>query len=195
MIVYIQHCRVALQFVVLWLWGLDSRFQHTQWAPYQHPLHPGLCTSPVGCCWRGVRVPGDARDDQQGILSWRSFALPTTGAECFARMILAMRLQDWPSKWQSFIPDLVAASKTNETLCENSMHILKLLSEEIFDFSQGELTQVHRGGHVPVCDNVTAHVAGPAVAIFGVASACRREGFGSAKPPMHASGCSSRGLA
>lgn len=36
----------------------------------------------------------------------------------------------------------MAASRTNETLCENSMHILKLLSEEIFDFSQGELTQV-----------------------------------------------------
>lgn len=51
-------------------------------------------------------------------------------------------LQDWPHKWQSFIPDLVAASKTNETLCENSMHILKLLSEEIFDFSQVDLTQV-----------------------------------------------------
>eukprot|EP00882_Tetradesmus_deserticola_P001199 GHRQ01001297.1.p1 GENE.GHRQ01001297.1~~GHRQ01001297.1.p1 ORF type:complete len:1084 (+),score=646.45 GHRQ01001297.1:232-3483(+) len=49
--------------------------------------------------------------------------------------------QDWPHKWQSFIPDLVAASKTNETLCENSMHILKLLSEEVFDFSRGELTQ------------------------------------------------------
>jgi exportin-1 len=36
----------------------------------------------------------------------------------------------------------VAASKTNETLCENSMVILKLLSEEVFDFSAGELTQV-----------------------------------------------------
>jgi hypothetical protein len=53
-------------------------------------------------------------------------------------------LQDWPHKWQSFIPDIVNASKTNETLCENSMHILKLLSEEVFDFSRGELTQVRR---------------------------------------------------
>lgn len=53
-------------------------------------------------------------------------------------------LQDWPHKWQSFIPDIVAASKTNETLCENSMTILKLLSEEVFDFSRGELTQVRR---------------------------------------------------
>jgi hypothetical protein len=75
------------------------------------------------------------------------------------------------------------------------MHILKLLSEEIFDFSQGELTQVRRDRNPPVCDNVTAHVAGMAVAIFGVASACRREGFGSAKPPMHEFGGSSRGLA
>lgn len=49
--------------------------------------------------------------------------------------------QDWPQKWPSFISDLVGASKTSETLCENSMNILKLLSEEVFDFSRGELTQ------------------------------------------------------
>jgi exportin-1 len=50
--------------------------------------------------------------------------------------------QDWPHKWTSFIPDIVNASKKNESLCENSMVVLKLLSEEIFDFSAGELTQV-----------------------------------------------------
>jgi exportin-1 len=49
--------------------------------------------------------------------------------------------QDWPHKWPTFIPDIVGASKTSETLCENSMQILKLLSEEVFDFSRGELTQ------------------------------------------------------
>ncbi|KAK9840628.1 hypothetical protein WJX81_005548 [Elliptochloris bilobata] len=49
--------------------------------------------------------------------------------------------QDWPHKWRTFIPELVGASKTNQTLCENSMIILKLLSEEVFDFSRGELTQ------------------------------------------------------
>lgn len=48
--------------------------------------------------------------------------------------------QDWPHKWPSFIPDIVGASKTNETLCENSMHILRLLSEEVFDFSKNEMT-------------------------------------------------------
>ena len=50
--------------------------------------------------------------------------------------------QEWPHKWQSFIPDIVGASKTSETLCENSMVILKLLSEEVFDFSKDEMTQV-----------------------------------------------------
>ena len=48
--------------------------------------------------------------------------------------------QDWPHKWPSFIPDIVGASKTNETLCENSMVILRLLSEEVFDFSKNDLT-------------------------------------------------------
>ncbi|KAI5082300.1 hypothetical protein GOP47_0002043 [Adiantum capillus-veneris] len=47
---------------------------------------------------------------------------------------------DWPAKWPSFIPDIVSAAKSNETLCENCMIILKLLSEEVFDFSRGELT-------------------------------------------------------
>jgi len=49
--------------------------------------------------------------------------------------------QDWPHKWPTFVTDIVGASKTSETLCENSMHILKLLSEEVFDFSRGEMTQ------------------------------------------------------
>ncbi|KAA8533484.1 hypothetical protein F0562_031082 [Nyssa sinensis] len=48
---------------------------------------------------------------------------------------------EWPVRWRSFIPDLVAAAKTSETICENCMAILKLLSEEVFDFSRGEMTQ------------------------------------------------------
>ncbi|KAK9671747.1 hypothetical protein RND81_12G051700 [Saponaria officinalis] len=48
---------------------------------------------------------------------------------------------DWPARWQSFIPDLVNAAKTSETICENCMVILKLLSEEVFNFSRGEMTQ------------------------------------------------------
>ncbi|KAK4758061.1 hypothetical protein SAY87_019362 [Trapa incisa] len=48
---------------------------------------------------------------------------------------------EWPGRWRSFVPDLVSAAKTSETICENCMAILKLLSEEVFDFSRGEMTQ------------------------------------------------------
>lgn len=56
-------------------------------------------------------------------------------------ILVAVLKHEWPQRWQSFIPDLVGAAKTSETLCENCMQILKLLSEEVFDFSKGELTQ------------------------------------------------------
>ncbi|KAK4687365.1 exportin-1, partial [Tremellales sp. Uapishka_1] len=49
--------------------------------------------------------------------------------------------QAWPHDWPSFIPEIVASSRTNLTLCENNMVILKLLSEEIFDFSAEQMTQ------------------------------------------------------
>ncbi|CAF0774384.1 unnamed protein product [Brachionus calyciflorus] len=48
---------------------------------------------------------------------------------------------EWPKNWPSFIGEIVGASKTNESVCQNNMEILKLLSEEVFDFSSGQLTQ------------------------------------------------------
>jgi exportin-1 len=49
--------------------------------------------------------------------------------------------QEWPHNWPSFITELVESSKTNLSLCENNMVILKLLSEEIFDYSAEQMTQ------------------------------------------------------
>ncbi|KAF8507263.1 CRM1 C terminal-domain-containing protein [Gautieria morchelliformis] len=49
--------------------------------------------------------------------------------------------QEWPHHWPTFMPELVQSSKTNLTLCENNMVILKLLSEEIFDYSAEQMTQ------------------------------------------------------
>ena len=31
---------------------------------------------------------------------------------------------EWPKNWRSFIPEIVGASRSNESLCENNMHIL-----------------------------------------------------------------------
>ncbi|XP_041839886.1 exportin-1 [Melanotaenia boesemani] len=58
-------------------------------------------------------------------------------------MILVQILkQEWPKHWPTFISDIVGASRTSESLCHNNMIILKLLSEEVFDFSSGQMTQV-----------------------------------------------------
>lgn len=48
--------------------------------------------------------------------------------------------QDWPHAWPDFISDIVASSKTSESLCENNMRILRMLSEDVFDFSEESLT-------------------------------------------------------
>jgi exportin-1 len=49
--------------------------------------------------------------------------------------------QEWPHNWRNFIPDIVQSSRTDENLCQNNMNILKLLSEEVFDFSSGKMTE------------------------------------------------------
>ena len=56
-------------------------------------------------------------------------------------ILVAILKHDWPHKWTSFLPDIVGASKQSEILCQNTMVILRLLSEEVFDFSRGQLTQ------------------------------------------------------
>ncbi|CAO3597587.1 unnamed protein product [Absidia cylindrospora] len=58
-------------------------------------------------------------------------------------MVLVQILkQEWPRNWPTFIPEIVASSQNNLTLCENNMAILKLLSEEIFDYSAEQMTQL-----------------------------------------------------
>lgn len=49
--------------------------------------------------------------------------------------------QDWPKNWPSFITDIVEASKNSDSICINNMNILRLLSEEVFDFGSQHLTQ------------------------------------------------------
>ncbi|KAK1304120.1 hypothetical protein QJS10_CPB11g01284 [Acorus calamus] len=56
-------------------------------------------------------------------------------------ILIQVLKHEWPARWKSFIPDLIKAAKSSETICENCMTILKLLSEEVFDFSRGEMTQ------------------------------------------------------
>ena len=41
-------------------------------------------------------------------------------------ILVAILKHDWPHKWTSFLPDIVGASKQSETLCQNTMVILRL---------------------------------------------------------------------
>merc|ERR1711963_313325 len=56
-------------------------------------------------------------------------------------ILVSILKREWPKNWETFISDIIGASKTNESLCQNNMVILKLLSEEVFDFSSGQMTQ------------------------------------------------------
>ncbi|KAL0382514.1 UNVERIFIED_CONTAM: protein EXPORTIN 1A [Sesamum calycinum] len=81
----------------------------------------------------------------EGVIKYRWNALPAEQRDgmknYISEVIVKILKHEWPARWRSFIPDLVAAAKTSETICENCMAILKLLSEEVFDFSRGEMTQ------------------------------------------------------
>lgn len=48
--------------------------------------------------------------------------------------------QEWPSKWHSFMTEIVGASRSSVSLCENNMTILRMLSQEVFEFSSGQMT-------------------------------------------------------
>ncbi|KAF5108167.1 hypothetical protein DV495_001561 [Geotrichum candidum] len=50
--------------------------------------------------------------------------------------------QEWPANWPNFIPEIVGSSRTGLNVCENNMTILKLLCEEVFDFSAEQMTSV-----------------------------------------------------
>lgn len=45
-----------------------------------------------------------------------------------------------PQNWPTFIPEIVSSSQANVSICENNMVILRLLSEEIFEFSAEQMT-------------------------------------------------------
>ena len=57
-------------------------------------------------------------------------------------LLVQILKQEWPKNWPTFISELVASSRTSVSLCENNMTILKLLSEEVFDYSAEAMTTV-----------------------------------------------------
>ncbi|XP_024637721.1 protein EXPORTIN 1A isoform X2 [Medicago truncatula] len=100
--------------------------------------------------YRWNALPAEQRDGMKNFISDIIVQLSSNEASFRTERLYVNKLNiilvqilkhEWPARWRSFIPDLVAAAKTSETICENCMAILKLLSEEVFDFSRGEMTQ------------------------------------------------------
>jgi exportin-1 len=55
-------------------------------------------------------------------------------------VLVSILKQEWPHNWPNFINEIVSASHASLTICENNMVILRLLSEEVFDYSQESMT-------------------------------------------------------
>lgn len=56
-------------------------------------------------------------------------------------VLIQLLKQEWPHKWPTFISEIIQSSRSSISLCENNMIILRLLSEEIFEFGTEQLTQ------------------------------------------------------
>lgn len=48
--------------------------------------------------------------------------------------------QEWPQHWPNFINEIISSCHSSLSICENNMAILRLLSEEVFDFSAEQMT-------------------------------------------------------
>lgn len=49
--------------------------------------------------------------------------------------------QEWTTTWSNFISDICSAASQSQAKCENTLNILKLLSEEVFDYSKKSMTR------------------------------------------------------
>ncbi|CCE64309.1 hypothetical protein TPHA_0H01010 [Tetrapisispora phaffii CBS 4417] len=59
-----------------------------------------------------------------------------------ANLVLVQIIKkDWPARWSNFLPELIDSSKYSENICQNNLEILKVLAEEIFEYSSEKLTQ------------------------------------------------------
>ncbi|KAI1388790.1 CRM1 C terminal-domain-containing protein [Hypoxylon trugodes] len=55
-------------------------------------------------------------------------------------VLVSILKQEWPHNWPTFINEIISACRSNLSICENNMIILRLLSEEVFDYSAEQMT-------------------------------------------------------
>lgn len=55
-------------------------------------------------------------------------------------VLISVLKQEWPHNWPTFINEIITACHSSLSICENNMIILRLLSEEVFDYSAEQMT-------------------------------------------------------
>ncbi|RKF73425.1 Exportin-1 [Golovinomyces cichoracearum] len=55
-------------------------------------------------------------------------------------VLISVLKQEWPHNWPTFINEIISSCHTSLSICENNMTILRLLSEEVFDYSADQMT-------------------------------------------------------
>lgn len=57
-------------------------------------------------------------------------------------VLVSILKQEWPHNWPTFTNEIISSCHTNLSICENNMAILRLLSEEVFDYSADQMTSI-----------------------------------------------------
>ena len=59
-------------------------------------------------------------------------------------VLVSILKQEWPHNWPTFINEIISSCHSSLPICENNMAILRLLSEEVFDYSEDQMTSAKR---------------------------------------------------
>jgi exportin-1 len=102
--------------------------------------------------YRWQSLPPDQRESVRNFVAGKIVALSADEKVAAANASFLQKLdmvlvgilkQDWPHAWPAFLDEIDAASrKLGESVCENNMRILRLLSEEVFDFGSGSTSEI-----------------------------------------------------
>lgn len=77
---------------------------------------------------------------EYGALETISKSMHNILSKCNSILVQIVKYE-WNTTWKSFINDICSSSINNPNICENNFYILKMLSEEIFDYSKNQMTQ------------------------------------------------------
>ncbi|EAT87494.2 hypothetical protein SNOG_05103 [Parastagonospora nodorum SN15] len=72
-------------------------------------------------------------------------------------VLVSILKQEWPHNWPTFINEIISSCHSSLGICENNMVILRLLSEEVFDYSEEQMTSSKRRElKQSMCDEFTS---------------------------------------